>query len=95
MTDELKAFRNDLRAAGQPYSLWGARIVGVGFALLVIIQVIGLTRPMMLMQFGLLLLALCIVVLGIGWAMLIVAFVRRRKWAKAHPLQEPSLTDVS
>ncbi len=94
MTDELKIFRDQLRAAGQPYSLWGVRTVGLGLAVLVAINVLGTVRPNMLSQFGLLLLVLCVLALTIGWVMLIIAFVRRRRWAKAHPLQEPSLTDI-
>ena len=32
-----------------------------------------------------------LLVMGVGWAMLIIAFVRRRRWAKAHPQIAPPL----
>lgn len=95
MTGELDTFRRELRAAGQPYSLWGGRVVGLGLAVLVVIQALGMAKPELLMRFGLLLSALCVVVLAVGWIMLIIAFVRRRRWAKAHPLREPQLPDAS
>ncbi|MDR3509939.1 MAG: hypothetical protein P4L64_18785 [Caulobacteraceae bacterium] len=86
MNAELEAFRTELRAAGEPYNLWGGRIVGIGLALLVLAQVLS--------SYSLLLLYLSLAVMAVGWVMLIIAFVRRRRWAKAHPLQEPSLTDL-
>jgi hypothetical protein len=81
---ELKAFREELRAAGQPYSLWGGRVVGIGLLALVAAQVIS--------NYALLALEASLVIIAVGWAMLIIAFVRRRRWAKAHPLQEPPLS---
>ena len=86
MTDDLETFRAQLRAAGQPYSLWGTRIVIVGLGLLVAAQVLS--------SYALVLLGVSLVVIAVGWVMLIMAFVRRRRWAKAHPLQEPSLADL-
>ncbi|HEY2660731.1 MAG TPA: hypothetical protein VGI79_13490 [Caulobacteraceae bacterium] len=86
MSDELKVFRDELRAAGQPYSLWGTRTVIIGLALLVGAQVMS--------SYALVLLMVSLVVITAGWVMLIIAFVRRRRWAKAHPLQEPSLADL-
>ncbi len=86
MTDQLRAFREDLRAAGQPYSLWGGRIVGIGLLVLVIAQVTA--------RYALSMLMVSLGIITIGWVLLIIAFVRRRRWAKAHPLHEPSLTDA-
>ncbi len=86
MSDELKAFREALRAAGQPYSLWGGRIVGIGLLVLVIAQVTA--------RYALLLLMASLAIITIGWVLLIIAFVRRRRWTKAHRLQESSLTDA-
>ncbi len=86
MSDELKAFREALRAAGQPYSLWGGRIVGIGLLVLVIAQVTA--------RYALLLLMASLAIITIGWVLLIIAFVRRRRWTKAHRPQEPSLTDA-
>jgi len=86
MTDDLKAFREALRAAGQPYSLWGGRIVGIGLALLVVAQV----SPWRAIA----VLAVSLAVITVGWVLLIIAFVRRRRWAKAHPLREPPLSDA-
>ena len=91
MTDELQAFRDQLRAAGQPYSLWGARTVGIAFGLLVLIQILGLTQPKWLLQFGLLVFVVCLAVMAAGWVMLIIAFVRRRRWAASHRPIEPAL----
>ena len=86
MSDDLKAFREALRAAGQPYSLWGGRIVGIGLALLVVAQVTP-WRPIAV-------LAGSLAVITVGWVLLIIAFVRRRRWAKAQPLREPPLPDA-
>ena len=93
--DELKAFRDQLRAAGQPYALWGGRTIGLGLALLVVVQTLGMVQPTFLMRFGVLLMLACLVTIAIGWAMLVVAFFRRRSWAKAYRLREPPLPEVS
>lgn len=93
--DELKAFREALVAAGRPYSLWGGRTVGVGLGFLVIVQILGTVQPTILMRYGVLLMLACLVAIAIGWAMLVVAYFRRRRWARDHPLPEPALSDAS
>ncbi len=75
MTSELNDFRERLQAAGQPYSLWGFRICFVGFAFLLVAQIYG--------RYTFVMLGVAVILLAIGWAALIVAFVRRRRWAKA------------
>jgi len=32
-------------------------------------------------------------VVMVGWAFLVVAFIKRRRWARTHKLSEPSLAD--
>ena len=93
MNEALDAFRAELRAAGQPYGLWGGRIVGIGFGVLVVIQVLGMVQPKFLLQFGLLLMALCVATIAVGWGLLIVAFVRRRQWARTHAPPAPPPLD--
>ncbi len=83
MSAELDAFRAQLHAAGHPYSLWGGRIFGVGLAFLVAGQVMS--------AYALLLVAVAVVIMAIGWSLLVVAFVRRRRWSRAHPLVAPPL----
>jgi hypothetical protein len=85
MNDELNAFRAELQAAGEPYSRWGARTIGIGLVALICAQI--LARGAMLF------LGLAILAVLAGWAMLIVAHFRRRAWAKAHPMVMPGLSD--
>ncbi|QUD88497.1 hypothetical protein [Phenylobacterium montanum] len=87
--DQLKAFREQWRAAGQPYALWGGRIIGIGLAFLVVVQILGMVQPTLLMRFGVLLMLACLVGIAIGWAMLVVAFFRRRRWVKENTPREP------
>jgi len=93
MGADLEGFRAELRAAGQPYSLWGGRIVGLGLLVLVAAQVLMIRRQAM--SFGALgLIAGSLAVMAVGWVLLIIAFIRRRRWAKAHPLILTDLTSV-
>jgi hypothetical protein len=94
MSSELQAFRDALRAAGQPYSQWGARIVGFGLLFLVAAQVLAI-RQQATSELSLGLVALSLLVMAVGWAMLIIAFVRRRRWAKAHPMEPPPMPPLS
>jgi hypothetical protein len=91
---ELKAFREALVAAGRPYSLWGGRTIGVGLGFLVVVQILGTVQPTLLLRYGVLLMLACLVAIAAGWALLVVAFFRRRSWAKAHAPQEPPLADA-
>jgi Flp pilus assembly protein TadB len=87
MTGELEAFRAELKAAGEPWQQRGIRIVLAGFALLVVAQVIS--------AYAMLVLYLAVAVIAVGWAFMIVAFLRRRRWAKDHAnLTLPDLSDA-
>jgi hypothetical protein len=94
MTSDLETFRAELRAAGQPHSLWGVRVIGLGLAILAGIDVLSNTQPKVLLQFGLLFLAAALLALMVGAGLLIVAAVRRRRWAKAQNLVMPGLSDL-
>jgi Flp pilus assembly protein TadB len=87
MTGELEAFRAELKAAGEPWQQRGIRIVLVGFGLLVVAQVVS--------AYALALLYLAVAVIAVGWAFMIVAFLRRRRWAKQRAdLTLPDLPDA-
>ena len=94
MTSELEIFRAELRAAGQPYSLWGVRVIGLGLAILAGIDVLSNTQPKVLLQFGILFLVVALLTILAGAGLLIVAAVRRQRWAKTQRLVMPSLSDV-
>ena len=87
MNEELEAFRDALRQAGQPWSRRGIAVVGVGIVGLVVSQVapwaaIALTA-----------LLASIVAILVGWVFLVIAFVKRRRWAKANPIHVPTLAE--
>jgi hypothetical protein len=87
--NDAEAFRSALSAAGQPWSRWGIRVAGAGILALLALQ-LPLNIPYAL--YGL---VASVGVIAVGWAMLIVAVVRRRRWAKDHPIADVPLTDVS
>ena len=87
MTDDIEAFRAALKAAGEPWQQRGIRIVLVGFAVLVVAQVVS--------AYAMLLLVAAVAIIAVGWGFMITAFVRRRRWAKTHAdLTLPDLPDV-
>ena len=87
MSDELEAFRDALRQAGQPWSRRGVATVGVGIVGLVISQV----APWRVVDVVALLGSFAIIM--VGWVFLVMAFFKRRRWAKANPIHEPTLAD--
>ena len=84
MNDELQAFRDALREAGQPWSRQGVVLVGAGILGWLIAQLV----PAIWVVYVALISAAAIMV---GWVFLVIAFVKRRAWAKAQPLREPPL----
>ena len=91
MNQELEAFRDQLRQAGQPWSRRGVMTVGAGVVGLLISQI----APTRIVGVPLLVvLALgSLAVIMVGWVFLVLAFLQRRRWAKANPLHEPTLAD--
>lgn len=87
MNEELEAFRDALRQAGQPWSRRGVTTVGAGIVGLLISQL----APWREVAATSLLIALAAIM--VGWVFLVIAFVKRRRWAKANPLIEPTLAD--
>jgi len=87
MDADLEAFRAQLRAAGHPYSLWGGRIVGLGLLVLVAGQV--------LVAFALVFVVVSVLIMAVGWGLLVVAFVRRRRWSRAQASALPQLRPLS
>lgn len=90
--DDIETFRTGLKAAGEPWRSRGLKVVAAGFVALVGAQILA--------SGALLLLCAAILLIGAGWTMLIVAFMRRRRWAKAQVLappadDPPSLLDLS
>ena len=92
MTGEIAVFRAELRAAGQPWSRWGIWCAGSGMLLLVGAQLIGQIAPVAAYFFAVL--GLALVLLAIGWVSLMVAFVKRRRWVRDHPLILPALSEA-
>jgi len=87
MSEEFEAFRAELREAGQPWSRRGVAVIAVGFIGLVVSQV----APSRTVDLGALLGSFVLIM--IGWAFLVIAFIKRRQWAKANPIHEPTLAD--
>jgi uncharacterized membrane protein HdeD (DUF308 family) len=87
MNEELEAFRDALRQAGQPWSRRGVTTVGAGIVGLLISQL----APWREVAAASLLIALAVIM--VGWVFLVIAFVKRRRWTKANPLTEPTLSD--
>ena len=96
---ELDAFKRALAEAGQPWSRWGARAVGLGIVGLLIVQLAPVAGKASLRLTDLapgafhVLAGLAVVLIAAGWVMLILAFLKRRRWEKAQALAEPPLPD--
>jgi polyferredoxin len=96
MTGELDVFRAELRAAGQPWSRRGIWSAGAGIILLAALQgiLLGTVQLPPAIEAAIPPLAiLSLALIAVGWAFLIVAFVKRRQWSKAHPLILPGLSE--
>jgi hypothetical protein len=87
--DELGVFLAQLRAAGQPWNRWGIWGSFIGVFTLLGLQM-ARVRDVGVLEgiFG-----VVIAVLAVSWTCLIVAFVKRRRWEKAHPLPLPPLSE--
>ena len=84
-------FRNALNAAGQPWSRRGIRIAGGGIVTLLALQIglmVGVPVP-----YALYVLIAIVAVIAVGWAMLIVAVLRRRRWAKGQAIAKEALVN--
>lgn len=92
MTSEIETFRAELRAAGLPWSRRGVICTVIGIVILGVVQFLGQAAPFAALFFPLLLGSL--VVLAAGWAMLILGMLRRRRWARAHDLTLPPLSNA-
>jgi hypothetical protein len=86
---DAEAFRMALREAGEPWSRWGVRVAGAGVVALLALQI----APAVPYAFYCLLAA--VGVIAVGWALLIAAFVKRRRWAKDHPVEPVPLPEAS
>ncbi len=98
MTSDIETFRANLRAAGQPWSRRGIAFAGVGIVMLALLQgvLLGFVRLSPGIAASVLPLAgVCLVLIAVGWAFLIVAVLKRRRWARRHDLTMPSLSEVS
>jgi hypothetical protein len=87
MNEELEAFKDALREAGQPWSRNGVKIVGAGVVGLLVSQI----APSRWVAVVALLASFTAIM--VGWVFLVIAFIKRRQWARAHPLHEPPLPD--
>jgi hypothetical protein len=87
MNEDLEAFRDALRQAGQPWSRRGVATVAVGIVGLVISEVAPSKAVVLAALLG------SLPVIMVGWVFLVIAFIKRRQWARANPLHEPTLAD--
>jgi hypothetical protein len=92
MTGEVDVFRAELRAAGQPWSRFGIWLVGLGMLMFAATTLVGQIAPIAVYFFSVL--GLAVVALVTGWACFVAAFVKRRQWARAHPLIMPGLSET-
>ncbi len=88
MSDEAAEFRNALSAAGQPWSGWGVRIAGAGILALLALQIIPRV------PYGLYALITAVAVIAVGWVMLIIAMLKRRRWAQNQALIDAPLSEA-
>ena len=84
--NEAEAFRKALNEAGQPWSRRGVRIVGVGVLAMLVLQIAARSVP-----YAFYFLVLSVAVIAVGWIMLIIAVVNRRRWVKANPIGDVPL----
>ena len=82
MTDDITAFRAALKAAGEPWQQRGIKVCSSSFVGLVVAQLSAHFVDRLTIVLAIF--AGAIVLLAIGWSFLIVAFVKRRQWAKEH-----------
>jgi uncharacterized membrane protein HdeD (DUF308 family) len=82
---EIEAFKTALNEAGQPWSRWGVRVAGAGILALLALQIIANV------PYAFYALILAVGVIAVGWVLLIVAMVKRRRWAKDHPIEDVAL----
>jgi hypothetical protein len=93
MTSDIEAFRAELKAAGEPWQQRGIKVCAAGFVALVAAQLSAHVVDRLALVLAAFLLALSL--LAVGWAFLIIAFVRRRRWAKTRTdLTLPTLPDL-
>jgi hypothetical protein len=84
MSDGAAEFRAALNAAGQPWSRWGVRAAGAGVLALLALQIV-------VVPYAVYALLAAVAVIAVGWALLIVAMLKRRQWARAHPVADVPL----
>ena len=82
MTDDITAFRAALKAAGEPWQQRGVKVCAAGFVGLVVAQLSAHIVDRLTIVLAIF--ASAILALAIGWSFLIVAFFKRRQWAKEH-----------
>jgi hypothetical protein len=86
MSGEIQAFKAELRQAGQPWSGWGVFSFGVGLVGLLISQLVQTPMAVWLALGSL-------APVAAGWIFLVLAALKRRRWAKTHPIEVPALTE--
>jgi hypothetical protein len=97
VTGDIETFRANLRAAGQPWSRRGIAFAGVGIVMLALLQgvLLGFIRlPPAITASVLPLAGVSLVLIAVGWVFLIVAVLKRRRWARSHDLTMPTLGDA-
>jgi O-antigen/teichoic acid export membrane protein len=82
---EIVDFKAALDAAGQPWSRLGIRVIGAGILALLALQLIPRV------PYGFYALIAAVGVIAVGWVMLIVAVLKRRRWVKAQVIEDVPL----
>ena len=91
--NELAEFRKALNEAGQPWSRRGVRTIGAGFVAILALNIalmVGIGVP-----YAIYLMLAMLGVVSVGWVMMIMAMLRRRAWAKAHPIEDVPMPELS
>jgi hypothetical protein len=90
---EIAEFRKALDEAGQPWARRGTRTVGAGVIAVLALQVAGMLGVGL--PYAVYLMIALLVVIAVGWVLLIMAMLRRRAWAKAHPMADVPMPELS
>ncbi len=88
---EIAAFKDELDAAGQPWSRIGVRTIGVGF-IGCLLTLIGGSYVAFIFVERMAFFIVSLAVIAAGWVFIIMAMLKRRQWAKTQALQMPPLS---
>ena len=80
--EELEAFREALKAAGQPWQQRGVKTLFLGMGALLAAYLLPMVAPSYIYPAGALVLS--VILFGVSFGMMLKAASLRRRWAKTH-----------